>query len=231
MLSEAEIWGIYLGFAGIIIGLVAIFFAIFIPLGVERLRRPHLIVRLSANPIPTQSSRFLHCRVINHPHDRLTWIDRNPAYDTSVRLTFRMNGQNGQIIRGPVMTKWTIAPECITPILQIVNNELPQNPELVNTIEVFDSTKTIFAHNLTLPSDNMGQEFDVVVKNDGDNECYAVTGWSYRFPGFRDPELTIPIGHFTVEIQVIASNSRSKVTRFRLRNTGHNLNDIELTEI
>jgi hypothetical protein len=76
-----------------------------------------------------------------------------------------------------------------------------------------------------------GTDFDLDGTPPWINECYAVTGWSYRFPGLRDPELTIPIGHNTVEIQVIASNSRSKVTIFRLRNTGHNLNDIELAEI
>jgi hypothetical protein len=119
----------------------------------------------------------------------------------------------------------------LTPELQIVNNQPPPNPQLVNTVEVFDSTKTVFAHHRSLPSDTNGQEFVVVVKNDGEDECYAVTGWSYRFPGLRDPALSIPLGDFIVEIEVIASNSRSEVTNFRLRNTGRNIGNIELTEI
>lgn len=228
MLTEAEYWGIVLGLWGIGIGLLAITIAIAVPFIVERLRRPHLIIRLSPNLVPNTLTRFLHCRVVNNPHTHLRWIDRNPAYDTSARLTFR---RNGQIICGPVVTKWTRAPECITPVLQIVNNQPQRDPPLFNTVEVFDSTKTVFAHHTTLTSDNLRQEFDVVVKNDGDNECYAVTGWSYRFQGLRDPALSIPLGDFTVEIEVIASNSRSEATNFRLRNTGHNMGNIELTEI
>ena len=52
----------------------------------------------------------------------------------------------------------------------------------------------------------------------------------YRFPRLRDPALAIPVGDFSVEVKVIASNSRSRVTNFRLQNLGTNLADVILTE-
>ena len=77
MSTEAEIWAINLGVAGLIIGTIAIILAVFIPFLVERLRRPDLIVTLSPNLVTNDSPRFLHGRVTNRPHAHLKWIDRN----------------------------------------------------------------------------------------------------------------------------------------------------------
>lgn len=228
MLTEAEYWGIILGLGGIGSGVIAIFIAIVVPNIIEGLRKPHIIVSLSPNVIPDTPSRFLHCTARNNPHRIFFWIDRNPAYEAFARLTFRRQGQE---IFDPVVTKWTSAPECMTPVVQNVTNQPPPNLPLVNTVRVYDDTKTVFAHSRTLPSDRIGQEFDIVVKNSGDEECYAVRGRSYRFSGLRDPELSIPLGDFTVEVEVVGSNSRSRSVNFRLSNTGQDIRDIALTEV
>ena len=225
MFTEGEWIAIILGIIAIIIAIVAIF----VPLVIERARRPNLIIRLDDDSItPRQTVRFLHCMVINDPHRHLlSSIERNPAYETRVRLTFY---RNAEIILGPVETKWTDAPRCISPITQIVFNQQNQPPE-INTRWAFDDTKTVFAHSRTIPSEEVGQPFDVAVKNQGQGECYAVRGWSYQFDNLADPELEIPQGELRVEMRAIASNARSDLTIFILRNTGPNITDITLVSL
>ena len=126
MFTTAEFIGIVLGIVGI--GLAI--FAIAIPLMIERWKRPHLTVTIENEmPIPGQPRRFLHGRVINEPHHILRWIDRNPAYDCRVVLTVR---RDNQIIVGPMDTKWTRAPECITPLVQVVVHQEPPNVQINN---------------------------------------------------------------------------------------------------
>jgi hypothetical protein len=214
MLTAGEI-------AGIILGTIAIILAIVVPTLIERARRPHLVIRtVNDIPNPGQTTRFLHCRVVNEPHLHiLSTIERNSAYDTKVRLTFFRNEER---ILGPIEAKWTNAPECRTPITQIVVNQ-PPTPIDIRDIDVFDSTKTIFSHSQIIPADIGGRAFDVVLKNQTQNECYALTGWSYRFEDLADPNLMIPNGTFRVEMEAVSSNAL-----FILRNTGPNIADISL---
>ncbi len=220
MFTEPEIIGIVLGIVGIVIATIAIF----IPFLIERLKRPHLIVRIENEiHVAGQPIRFLHGKVISQPHLKfLRWIVRYPAYDCRVVLIFY---RDTQTILGPIETKWTSAPECLTPIVQLVLQE--QAPGFqINNISTFDSTKTVFAHVRTILSNPGGERFDLVIKNQAQSECYAFTGWSYRFPNFADPNLVIPKGTFTVQIEAIATNGRSEVTSASMRNEGSNTNDI-----
>lgn len=86
MFTEPEIIGIVLGIVGIVLATIAIF----IPFLIERLKRPHLIVRIENEiHVVGQPIRFLHGIVINQPHlDFLRWIDRYPAYDCRVVLSY-----------------------------------------------------------------------------------------------------------------------------------------------
>jgi hypothetical protein len=102
------------------------------------------------------------------------------------------------------------------------------SPIEIRNIDTFDSTKTVFTSSQTIPCDIGGQPFDVVLKNQGQNECYVITGWSYRFGDLADPNLIIPNEIFRVEMEAVASNARSQLTTFILRNTDPNIADISL---
>jgi hypothetical protein len=222
MLTEGETVAVILAILGI--GL-----AIFVPFVIERLKKPRLIIQIDEDLIiPGQSTRYLHGRVINQPHlDILSAIERHPAYDTRVKLRFYANNQP---ILEPLETKWTQAPECRTPITQIVINQSPNQVEIRN-IDAFDATKTVFSSRRTIPSNTRGEPFDVIVKNQGQIDCFPVTGWSYRFSDLADPNLAIHNGIFTLEIEAISTNARSQTQTFRLRNEGPDIRDVELHDV
>lgn len=219
MLTEGEELGISLA-------IVAIILAIVIPFFIERSKKPHLIVQIDEDIlIPGQPTRYLHGRVINQPHlDILSAIERHPAYDTRVVLRFYAENQT---ILGLIEAKWTQSPECRTPITQIVINQSPGQVDIRN-IDAFDPTKTVFSNRRTIPTNTQGEPFDIVVKNQGQNDCFAVTGWSYRFRDLADPDLAIHNGIFTLEIEAISTNARSQIQTFRLRNEGPDIRDVEL---
>jgi hypothetical protein len=166
VLSEGE-W------TGIALGIIAILVAIIVPFVIERWRRPHLIIsRNEEIRVPGETTRFLHGTLTNQPHLHiLRWIERFPAYDTRVRLTFNRDGQR---IFNPVETKWSAAPECRRQIAQILINQPPKAPE-IRPFLAFDETVTIFAHTRTIPADREGQLFDIIIKNQG--TIHAMHHW------------------------------------------------------
>jgi hypothetical protein len=200
-----------------------------VPPIVEWARKPHLIIRVLDDPPDTRHTRrFLHCWVINDPHHRFFWlIDRNPAYNTRVTLTFFRGDQR---FLGPIDTKWVNAPSCLAPVVQLIFNQSSQPPQ-INTISAFDETKTVLAHEQTIPSDERGRAFDVVLKYQGQSDCYAFTGWSFQFPSLSDPALAVPQGEFKVEMKAIASNAQSETTNVVLRNTGLGITDVTIESI
>jgi hypothetical protein len=220
VLSEGEI--------GITLGIVAIVVAIVMPFVIERWKRPHLIIsRNEDKPVPGEPTRFLHCTLTNRPHlHALRWIERNAAYDTTVTLTFYKDGNR---IFNPLQTKWTNAPECRRPIALI--NQLPEHRVESKLVDAFDGTMTVFAHTRTIPACIEGQPFDIIVKNQGVDECYAFNGWSYDFPNLSNPNFLIPIGKYTVEIKAVSNNARSDVTTFVLKNPSSNVRDIQLESV
>lgn len=97
---------------------------------------------------------------------------------------------------------------------------------IIQRIEAFDSTKTVLAHRRTIAAHGGGDQFDIVVKNEGHDPCFAFNGESYRFPDVENPALAIAVGTHIVEIQAISGGVRSDPFRFVLNNSGPHLDDI-----
>jgi hypothetical protein len=148
---------------GLAVGLIAIALSIITPFIYDLYKRPDLFIAQGDNS-PTQDKVFLHGRVVNRPHRTLSWIDRNIAVRTRVTLEFL--DENNAIINlrhQPIRGKWTAAPELLTPDRQ-----------------TFDPTNLGFTYDRDVISDEDGEQFDVLVKNEGDRECYAMTGDTYE---------------------------------------------------
>ena len=212
---------------GIILSLLAIFVAVIIPFIVEMMKRPELDIEIYPNQLtPVAPHRFLHGRVVNRPHNRIKWLDRNPAIDTRVKMTFYDRGRTR--LFESVDAKWDVGPECITPLVQIhIHTQL--NTVNVQNINTFDSTKLPFGVKANILQDNGGETFAFVVKHQGQNECYAFNGWSYQFPNWSNPNWMIGLGEFIIEVAATSGNSVMK-KQYILRNNGPNLADISLAE-
>jgi hypothetical protein len=214
-------------YLGIILAIIGIILAFILPYMLERWKKPKLQIFIDEYNRVNQYSniRYLHGRVINRPHSFLSWIERYPAYDTKVKVGFY--DSSNQLLFEPIETKWSSTPECKTLTTQIIIHKDDNTVEIKN-IENFDSTKTIFAHNKTIYPDTKGELFVISIKNKGNENCFAFNGWSYRFNDYADPELRIPIGEFEIDVEAIATNSKSEKYTFILRNNGSNISDIEI---
>lgn len=195
----------------LIIGLFAIFLIFF----VEWIKKPRLTIVRAENS-DSSDVRFLHCRVINRPIRILQiFVDRNSSPHTSVNIQFLdLQGNNLPFRRNMVRAKWTSKPEPLT-----------------SDRMRFDSTKlSEDAYRETIVSDDVGEPFPVLVKNIGENACYAVTGDTYQTietDGYlRNPDFIIHSQHFLIRLRATSGASSSRTVSFAVCNIGTRLEDL-----
>jgi len=198
-----------------------------IPFLIEILKRPELDIEILPEQLePDVKYRFIHGMVINRPHGKFKWLDRNPAIDTRINMTFYDRGHT-RLFRS-IPAKWDAGQESITPTIQIHVHEATNRVEIQN-ISQFDSTKIPFGVKANILPNNEGETFAFIVKHQGQNECYSFNGESYQFPFWSNPNWKIGTGEFIIEVSAISGNS-SVTRRFILINNGPNLTDVSLAE-
>ena len=215
--------------AGTALGVIAIVIAVIVPFIAERLKRRALDIEIveeqSSSGIPY---RHLHARVINRPHRVVKWAERNPAVDSRVVMTFYDSG--GRKLFDPLEAKWDDGPQPLAPAVQLVANPA-QLSISQSVVTLFNDAMIPFAHRIVIPPSIDGKSFAVVIKHQGQDECYAFNGWSYAFGSrWSNPAWQIGKGEFRVEMRV-TSGSMSKLRSFVLKNDGPNLTDISLTDV
>jgi len=191
------------------LGFAAIALSVIIPYLYEKAKKPNLQVQASEPSTGPSEVTFLHCKVVNIPHQRGfgQWfgIERNPAINTRVTMQFlKLDGKTRIPSAYPekIPAKWSNAPE-------------PLSPDRRS----FDSTKLALLYKETVVSDHNGEDFAVVVKHGYDVLCYIVTGDNYLPPLIlRNPRYTIGDSKFLVKIQAVSGNSSSRVTTFIINN-------------
>jgi signal peptidase I len=199
---------------GLAIGLIAIALSIVIPFIYDMYKRPDLLITQGDNT-PIKDRVFLHGRVVNRSHRLLSWINRNTAARTRVTLEFLDDNDTRLNLRNqPILGKWTAAPEPLTPNRQ-----------------AFDSTKLAFVYDKDIISDDVGEQFDILVKNQGDKECYAMTGDTYEVgPDLRHEEFRIDLTEFKVRIHANSGRYDSNIRTFIIRNNGIHVGDVTMNE-
>jgi hypothetical protein len=204
----------YYATAGLVAGLVAIALSFLVPFFYDIFRRPRLVVELGNNN-PAGDRFFLHGRVVNQPHRHLHWINRDVATRTRVSLEFLdTNNERLNLRYQPLQAKWVAAPELLTP-----------------DRNAYDPTKLAFIYDRDVVPDDNGEEFDIIVKNDGDIECYAMTGDTYEVgANLRHPDLRIDLPIFRVRVQANSGRFVSNIQTYTIRNPGMHINDLTMHE-
>ena len=159
---------------------------------------------------------FVHVTVKNKPLRGLFALveRREVAGDCRVQALFDGN----DFSLGPIEGRWSSTPE-------------------PSRVEVHDGQVTSFVdpslippgHRWTLAPDEEGANVAVVVKIDGQEECFAFNGWSYLHERWCNRNWRIPKG--TYRLRVTASSVATSVERsFTLVNESGSLDDLQLRE-
>jgi hypothetical protein len=67
----------------------------------------------------------------------------------------------------------------------------------------------------------------VVVKFEGEPDCYIFTNESYVFPQWQNPDWRLPPGRYRLRVTVLSDRGRTQ-KEFELRNDDQSRNDVRL---
>lgn len=192
---------------GLIAGLISIALSLGIPYFYDKLKRPDLVIETGTVTERISPYVYFHGKVVNKPHKYWHWIERNPAFQTRVKMEFLdKKGQKLAIINQPLDAKWVNAPD-----------PLVWDPEIKDRI--YDVTKLALLYNQTIVSDCIGQEFVIFVRIQN-KENYAMTGETfagYHENGLQSDAYRINETEFLVKIQATSGNNSSKSRTFCIR--------------
>ncbi len=194
----------------------------------ELSRRPRLALELverASGVEPTiQTLRddgergFYHLRVRN--------VGKSPAYHCLLRIRFLEPHSHNELFR--VNGKWDSGPEpyVLLPLPTRLTDEgefeyeerEARQPFLVPFSEVMDIQ----------PGD--AQTFAILVKYDGDEDCFAFSSWGYILGnGHRVKDWTLAPGTYVAEVTVSYSGRRSITQQFTIVNRSKRIGGVEVT--
>lgn len=202
---------------GVVVGILGVLLAIFIPILFEQWKKPNLgIFAMDERGVGTTPYKFIHVRVVNKPHKIIRFIQRNYATDVKAKITF-IDKHTGQELF-TMQCKWTGKPEPLEPVY---------NPQRGIFGHVFDTTKIPDAQSINIAPREEGEALDVAIKHDGEKECYGFNALSYApqyQPGWKDPGKKIDLPECIVRV-VVTAGDISKTKELILKNPGTGLSD------
>lgn len=200
---------------GVLSSLFGVLLGALIVILVEQLRKPSLKLRL----LPTQDavypegrpakrSRYIHLEAVNELLPRWArWMSRSAALGCRGTISFHhMDGQN--IFGRSMSVKWVRTPEAL-PMPIYLNDG--KSGYLVDPIRIMAESRDDIA-----PGE--AAEFDVVVRFDGEPDCYGWNMESYKSePLWRNPKWKLLAGRYLLRVEVF-SGDQSCSGLFRLIN-------------
>ena len=160
--------------------------------------------------------RLVHVEVVNPPIPRLLrWLTYRQSAQR-VRLKVSYTPILGTKPKYSVEGRWTANPEPIEAPHVRGEKVLVFHPWLVYTGRFID-----------IASGDRGEEALVVIKRDGEEDCFVFDNEAY-FPHGVDPQKRLPKGTYRVTVTAIAGAVQSKPTEFLLFNEGPALEDLRL---
>ncbi|MGA9762402.1 MAG: hypothetical protein WBQ14_08270 [Gaiellaceae bacterium] len=206
----------------LVLSIVAIAFAVVVPVFVEYSRRPVLTIKRSEdlNFDSTLPRRIVHVRVVNRPLSGLRgrWLLCNVATGctVSITMTSRSDG-TGLTFQG----RWSGNPEPMT-ILTHGQGDIAV---------VYDPMKLPQTRVIDVSPGEEGQTMAIAIKAEGDSRAYCFASESYeRLGDLRKPGWELPHKEYDVVVVAQAGGISSPPTRFLLRNSGSHYTDLELIE-
>jgi hypothetical protein len=199
------------------ISVVAIGLAIWLPLWIEKTKRPLLSIEWAedANRRDPPAFRIAHVRVVNAPLTgrRGRWLARNSADGCEVRFTIASESDGRAVaFRG----KWDARPEPIQPL--VVGGQIVEilNPQLREQGFVLD-----------VPPGPAGASLAVAIKHDGEKQAYGYGPSIYEQGNLRADDLRLDDDDYRVDVTVVAGGSEATAT-FVLTNAGTNATGLML---
>jgi hypothetical protein len=200
----------------IIISVIALFIAIFLPLFIERLKRPELEIHpQEEKPKKDSDHWYYHMEVFNKKRRFMGgFIQRDVAKLCEARIEF-LNKESRKPIIHQITAKWAQQLNPVTP--QVIGNRI---------IQVFDETKVPSCQVIDVGFEK--RTFDVVIKFRGEKECYAFDPWIH-FINWKDPRLKLDVNECIIRIELRAANlTQPKIAEFILLNKGTELKDLKI---
>ena len=180
----------------------------------ERLRRPHLGLRLVGTKDaeyperrPAKRSRYIHLEATNAVLPSCArWMSRNAALQCRGSISFHhLDGQN--VFGRPMPIKWVRTPEALPMELHLGD----QIGYLIDPLRIMSESRDDIA-----PGE--AAAFDVVVRFDDEPECYGWNKESYQSkPPWRNPRWKLPAGRYLLQVE-ISSGDQTYRELYRLIN-------------
>jgi hypothetical protein len=204
---------------GVLLGLLGIAAAIYIPLKIEALKRPSLRIKWAAdanNPgMFGGPTRIAHIAVINQPIEGWLgkWLLRNPATGCQVKLTYRSRSDEKTF---STPGKWSAKPEPLQ-WLPVQNADGSQA-----IVQYADTEKLPDMLVYDISPGRRGGVVAVALKRDGERQAYAF-GWMLysALPDgpLADDSLELPHDAYEVTVEAEAGGIECSAS-FLLHNGG-----------
>lgn len=194
--------------------LSAIITAAFGKIVYDMIKAPKLVsyVPRSGEPavqsLPNGATRGFYHIIIKNERRRV--IDRSVAGNARVGIVFM--GEDGSR-KFSLSGKWDWRPEPV----RVTGNSLVIEPSLIPFAELVDIN----------PADE--QPFCIVIKYNGEDECYAFNASSYLYPGHKNPAWKVGLGRYKIHLTLNGSNVHREFD-FMLENKGKLLSDISISK-
>lgn len=150
---------------------------------------------------------------------------KTAAIDCEAYFTFYSENKK---LFDTIKAKWDAKPE---PVFYQWENESPSPPQQTGKklITGIDPNKIYYSEIVNINPDSH-QSFAIILKYDGEENCYPFSVWSYYCKGFRVKE-KIPKGVFTLEVQVKHARKESVEASFKIKNLSENMRSVVIEKI
>lgn len=208
-----------LGIIAVLLGLLGVGVAIYIPVSIEKKKRPALRIE-RADDLNARDReppwRIVHIKVVNEPlGGRLArWLLTNVATSCKVSVTFtsRSDGKDTTI-----PGRWSATPQ---PLILLTGGGYLG--------KFFDDAKVPETLRFDLSPDPEGEVLGIAVKIEGDPAAYAFTSESYAANDkLRLPRLALPDEEYDVTVTARAGGIEES-EQFTLFNRGRGMSGLEL---
>lgn len=177
-----------------------------------------------AAPLPTllvDSMRFRGQVGSNPPHEffhvcvrnaaaRWPVVTRRAAWACTARLSV-LDEAGNRVFSDDIPARWTSQPEPLIP---------------TSSGNLLDPAKVILGRRMDLHSHHE-ERLAVVVKFEGEADCFLFTNESYLYPRWQNPAWRLPPGTYRLRVAVLHEGGEQSAY-FRPENSGSRLDDIKI---
>lgn len=173
----------------------------------EKSKRPRLLICSGIKNDDAKPLRFYHLVVKN--------IGKSTAYDCEIDISFRNNKGEQLLAEKIIRGKWDKGPN---PLIQC-------DPA---TVPVFQPSFLHYSEYANLrPSKD--EPFCLIIKHEGEKECYGFSAENYRYVGLKHPNRKIIDSEFLAVITV-GNGDNTRTCKFRIVNSTTDVGEVTIKQ-